>query len=146
MSATLQKYLQSRGFSEVETQGLSTPGLKRKTYENGEFRLHLIRERDTETYAQVGPLGRPDEVIFLTGAVAYLTGDDSVTRKPISPEALLELHHTEIAEMFKRSPEGQVALAQYFDWQTQFAVREQARLCALAEEVQARRKPWWRLW
>ncbi len=145
MLATLKKYLTSRSFVEVP-QGIQQQGISVRAYENGEFRVHVVNEREGEVYVQVAPLGKPEERRFLSGVVAFLTEDESVTHC-IGPYAQwLEQHHAALVTFLASTPEAQAHRVRFDHWVRDFAQREQARLAALAAANRDARKPWWRFW
>ena len=146
MHTWLQNYLADRSFKEVEASGSSQSGATVHAYENGQFRLHVVNERKAETYIQVAPQGRPQERWFLAGVVAFLTRDDSATRRSGDYERWLREHHDSLARLFSPTAEGQQQREQYATWQHEFAAREQTRLAEAAAERRAKSKPWWRVW
>ena len=146
MSPALQEYLASRSFAEVTGPNASQPGISVREYENSEFRIRLVNERNSETYVQVGPVASPEVRHFLNGIIAFLTKDDAETRKSGQDAERLAEHHQAIASLFAASAGGEAQQEQYLKWEREFAIREQLRLEAAAGAMRAARRPWWKLW
>ena len=117
-----------------------------REYENHEFRIRIVNERNRETYVQVGPVTEPAGHLFLNGIIAFLTNDDSATRVTGQHGERLTEHHAAIARLFAASSEGEEQRERYLAWQSEFAAREQLRLAAEAGTAMAARKPWRKLW
>jgi hypothetical protein len=146
MLSAIETYLAGHLFVEAPLGAGSQSGVAVRAYENGEFRLHLVSERQSEFYVQVAPVAKPHERRFLSGVVAFLTGDDSVTRKSGQYAQWLAEHHAALAAFFAASPEGEAQRKQYASWERQFVEREQARLASEASANRAKSKPCWKLW
>ena len=146
MLPALQEYLARQSFAETPALLKPQPGVAVRAYENGEFRVHIVNERNSELYVQVAPVAKPEERRFLSGVVAFLTGDDAATRDTGQYAQWLTEHHSALVTFFSASPEGEAQRARYSSWEREFASREQARLAAAAAATKAEPKAWWRFW
>ena len=146
MTPALQEYLASHSFVETTSSNASRPGISAQEYENSDFRIRIVNERNSETYVQVGPVTKPEGHLFLNGIIAFLTNDASATRVTGQHAERLTEHHAAIASLFAASPEGEAQRERYLAWQREFAAREQLRLAAEAGTGMAARRPWWKLW
>jgi hypothetical protein len=146
ISADLATYLNTRGFQLVPGAESSTRGVKSEAYENGEFRVRVVRERSIESYVEVGPCGGQGS--FLSGVVAFLANDDTLTRVSGQDSKWLSEHHTRIANLFGKSSEAEREVQAYRDWLSAFGQREQKRMEeAVAHSLAERAKrPWWKQW
>ena len=146
LSADLATYLKTQGFQPVSGGQSETPGVQAEAYENDEFRVRIVSERSRESYVEVGP--RAQQGFFLSGVVAFLANDDTLTRGSGQEAKWLSEHHTRIANLFGLSAAAEQELQAYHDWVSAFGQREQKRTEeAAAQSVAARAKrPWWKPW
>ena len=146
MLPALQQYLVDHSFVETPGSSKVQPGVGIRAYENGEFRVHVVNEPASEVYVQVAAVTRPEQRLFLSGIVAFLTGDDSATRSTGLHAQWLTEHHSALVALFSASPEGEAQRERYDSWQREFALREQGRLAAAAIAIRGGTKPWWKFW
>ena len=146
ISTDLATYLAARSFRLVQGVESGIRGVRAEAYENGEFRVRVVRERSIESYIEVGPCG--EQGSFLSGVVAFLENDDAQTRVSGQDAKRLSEHHTRIANFFGKSPEAEREVRAYRDWVSAFGQREQNRLEEAAAHSRAERakRPWWKLW
>ena len=145
LSADLATYLMAQGFQPVSGGESETRGVQAEAYENGEFRVRVVSERSRESYVEVGPRG--EQGFFLSGVVAFLANDDTLTRVSGLEAKWLSKHHTRIANLFGKSSDAEHKVQAYRDWVSAFGQREQKRMeDAAAHSVAERAKrPWWKL-
>jgi hypothetical protein len=99
----LDEYLELHGFREVSIDSPKQPGISIKAYENQEFRIHLVNERKNDHYIMVAPLGMPKEGYFLSGLVAFFTGDDAPTWTSGMGAEWLTAYHSNLVSFFSRT-------------------------------------------
>jgi hypothetical protein len=146
MTPALQEYLRRHSFVEATISNSSPPGTSVREYENSEFCIRFINERNSDFYVQVGPVDQPEGCRYLNGVIAFLTNNDLYTRSTGDDAQRLIEHHEAIANLFAASPEGEACRERYLAWEKEFAAREQLRLSEAASRANAARGPWWKLW
>jgi len=146
MTSALQEYLASHSFVEDTAASSAQPGVSAREYANGQFRVRVVNERNSEAYVHLRPVAEAGDYVFLNGVIAFLTNDDAATRVSGHEAERLNQHHDDIAMLFASSPDGRARRERFALWQREFAAREQVRLAAEASRANAARRPWWKLW